>query len=54
LGTYAAFAHGGPAKARWMVGGTGTNGKTSCALWIAQALDACGRRAAVLGTLGRD
>ena len=35
-----------------MVGVTGTNGKTSCAHWIAQALDACGRRAAVLGTLG--
>ena len=36
----------------WMVGVTGTNGKTSCAQWIAQALDGCGRRAAVIGTLG--
>ena len=35
-----------------MVGVTGTNGKTSCAQWIAAALDACGRRAAVIGTLG--
>src|SRR5205085_4356745 len=31
---------------------TGTNGKTSCAHWIAQALEHCGRRAAILGTLG--
>ncbi|HEX3136751.1 MAG TPA: UDP-N-acetylmuramoyl-L-alanyl-D-glutamate--2,6-diaminopimelate ligase, partial [Casimicrobiaceae bacterium] len=36
----------------WMVGVTGTNGKTSCAHWIAAGLDAAGRRAAVLGTLG--
>ncbi len=35
-----------------MVGVTGTNGKTSCAHWIAPGLDAAGRRAAVLGTLG--
>jgi UDP-N-acetylmuramyl-tripeptide synthetase len=52
LGSIADFIHGGPSKALWMTGVTGTNGKTSCALWIAQALDACGRRAAVLGTLG--
>jgi MurE/MurF fusion protein len=31
---------------------TGTNGKTSTAWWIAQALGARGRRAAVVGTLG--
>ena len=36
----------------WVIGVTGTNGKTSCSQWIAQCLDACGRRAAVLGTLG--
>jgi UDP-N-acetylmuramoyl-L-alanyl-D-glutamate--2,6-diaminopimelate ligase len=35
-----------------MVGVTGTNGKTSCAHWIAHALEHCGRRAAILGTLG--
>jgi UDP-N-acetylmuramoyl-L-alanyl-D-glutamate--2,6-diaminopimelate ligase len=35
-----------------MVGVTGTNGKTSCSHWIAAGLDASGRRAAVLGTLG--
>jgi UDP-N-acetylmuramoyl-L-alanyl-D-glutamate--2,6-diaminopimelate ligase len=36
----------------WMVGVTGTNGKTSCSQWIAQALDRAGRRAGVIGTLG--
>ena len=35
-----------------MVGVTGTNGKTSCAHWIAAGLDAAGRRTAVIGTLG--
>ena len=43
----------GDASARlWMVGVTGTNGKTSVAQWVAQAFDGLGRRAAVLGTLG--
>src|SRR5213078_3822752 len=35
-----------------VVGVTGTNGKTSCSHWIAQASEACGRRSAVVGTLG--
>src|SRR5438105_5821498 len=35
-----------------MVGVTGTNGKTSCAHWIATGLDAAGRKSAVVGTLG--
>jgi UDP-N-acetylmuramoyl-L-alanyl-D-glutamate--2,6-diaminopimelate ligase len=34
------------------VGVTGTNGKTSCSHWIAQVLSACGRRCAVIGTVG--
>jgi UDP-N-acetylmuramoyl-L-alanyl-D-glutamate--2,6-diaminopimelate ligase len=34
------------------VGVTGTNGKTSCALWTAQALASLGETAAVIGTLG--
>ena len=46
-GAIADFIYGIPSRALWMVGVTGTNGKTSCAHWIAQALDACGRRAAV-------
>jgi UDP-N-acetylmuramoyl-L-alanyl-D-glutamate--2,6-diaminopimelate ligase len=43
----------GDASAKlWMVGVTGTNGKTSVAQWVAHAFDGLGRRAAVLGTLG--
>jgi len=52
LGAIADFIHGSPSQRLWIVGVTGTNGKTSCAHWIAQALNTCGRRAAVLGTLG--
>lgn len=36
----------------WMIGVTGTNGKTSCSHWLAQALTALGRNSAVIGTLG--
>ena len=46
LGYIADFIYGSPSQRLWMIGVTGTNGKTSCAHWIAQALDACGRRAA--------
>jgi UDP-N-acetylmuramoyl-L-alanyl-D-glutamate--2,6-diaminopimelate ligase len=35
-----------------MIGVTGTNGKTTCSQWIAQALNHCGVRTAVIGTLG--
>ena len=52
LGHVADFLYGSPSRDLWMVGVTGTNGKTSCTHWIAHALDACGRRAAILGTLG--
>ena len=43
---------GNPSDALWMAGVTGTNGKTSVSQWIAAALDATGRRSAVIGTLG--
>lgn len=36
----------------FMVGVTGTNGKTSVTQWIAQALCARGRKCAIVGTLG--
>ncbi len=36
----------------FMVGVTGTNGKTSVTQWIAQALETLGQRCAVVGTLG--
>jgi UDP-N-acetylmuramoyl-L-alanyl-D-glutamate--2,6-diaminopimelate ligase len=43
---------GNPSESLWMAGVTGTNGKTSVSQWIAAALDALGRRSAVIGTLG--
>jgi UDP-N-acetylmuramoyl-L-alanyl-D-glutamate--2,6-diaminopimelate ligase len=52
LGAIADVVYGHPSRELWMVGVTGTNGKTSCAHWIAAGLNASGRRAAVLGTLG--
>jgi UDP-N-acetylmuramoyl-L-alanyl-D-glutamate--2,6-diaminopimelate ligase len=52
LGIIADLVYGHPSRELWMVGVAGTNGKTSCAHWIAAGLDAAGRRAAVLGTLG--
>ncbi|QJR13848.1 UDP-N-acetylmuramoyl-L-alanyl-D-glutamate--2,6-diaminopimelate ligase [Usitatibacter palustris] len=48
----ASHVNGDPSAHLWMVGVTGTNGKTSVAQWIARAHDSLGRRAAVLGTLG--
>ncbi len=52
LGVIADFVYGHPSRDLWMVGVTGTNGKTSCAHWIAAGLHSTGRRTAVLGTLG--
>jgi UDP-N-acetylmuramoyl-L-alanyl-D-glutamate--2,6-diaminopimelate ligase len=52
LGALAAHVHGEPSKRQWVAGVTGTNGKTSCSHWIAQALNRLGRRTAVIGTLG--
>jgi UDP-N-acetylmuramoyl-L-alanyl-D-glutamate--2,6-diaminopimelate ligase len=51
-GEIAAYVAGEPANALWMIGVTGTNGKTSCSHWIAQALHDIGRPTAVIGTLG--
>jgi UDP-N-acetylmuramoyl-L-alanyl-D-glutamate--2,6-diaminopimelate ligase len=44
--------YGAPDAGMFTVGVTGTNGKTSCALWTAQALAKLGDTAAVIGTLG--
>ncbi len=41
-----------PSRKLWLIGITGTNGKTSCSHWIAQAMTALGRKTAVIGTLG--
>ncbi|MGE0355619.1 MAG: UDP-N-acetylmuramoyl-L-alanyl-D-glutamate--2,6-diaminopimelate ligase [Burkholderiales bacterium] len=48
----AGLVFGEPSEKLWMVGVTGTNGKTSVSQWVAQAFEGLGRRAAVLGTLG--
>ena len=44
--------YGRPSEKLWIMGVTGTNGKTSCSQWLAQACTACGARTAVIGTLG--
>ena len=51
-GIIASRVHHDPSARLWMVGVTGTNGKTTCSQWIAQALNQCGVRTAVIGTLG--
>ncbi len=52
LGDIGAAFYGEPTARLLMIGVTGTNGKTSCSHWIAQVLTACGRRCAVIGTVG--
>src|SRR6185436_19454364 len=52
IGSIASAVYGKPSKKLWVVGVTGTNGKTSSSNWIAQALDKAGKRSAVIGTLG--
>ena len=44
--------HGHPSRLLDVVATTGTNGKTSTAWWLAQALSLAGRRCGVVGTLG--
>ena len=51
-GDIAALVYAHPSEKLWIVGVTGTNGKTSCSHWIAQSFGALGRKAALIGTLG--
>jgi UDP-N-acetylmuramoyl-L-alanyl-D-glutamate--2,6-diaminopimelate ligase len=51
-GLIAAEVYGHPSRTLWSIGITGTNGKTSCSHWLAQALTACDRKGAIIGTLG--
>ncbi len=51
-GEIAAAVHGYPTSRLWVIGVTGTNGKTSCSQWAAQALTQTGRKCGVIGTLG--
>lgn len=52
LGNLAAHVYRQPSAKLWVTGVTGTNGKTSCSHWIAQAFNRLGRPTAVIGTLG--
>jgi len=51
-GVIAGHVYDYPSTRLWMIGVTGTNGKTTCSHWIARALNDCGARTAVIGTLG--
>lgn len=51
-GVIAGDIYGSPSARLWTVGITGTNGKTSCSQWVAQALTRARRKCAVIGTLG--
>ncbi len=51
-GIIADNVYGHPSRKLWLIGVTGTNGKTSCSHWIAQALTALDRKTAIIGTLG--
>ena len=52
LGRLAAALHGQPSRAMALIGVTGTNGKTTTTILMAQLLNAAGKRAAALGTTG--
>jgi UDP-N-acetylmuramoyl-L-alanyl-D-glutamate--2,6-diaminopimelate ligase len=51
-GIIADHIYGHPSTKLWLIGITGTNGKTSCSHWIAQALTELGKKTGVVGTLG--
>lgn len=51
-GLIADSVYGHPSQKLWLIGITGTNGKTSCSHWIAHAMTALGRKTAFIGTLG--
>ena len=51
-GLIASHVYNYPSARLWMVGVTGTNGKTTCSQWIARALNEHKVRSAVIGTLG--
>jgi UDP-N-acetylmuramoyl-L-alanyl-D-glutamate--2,6-diaminopimelate ligase len=52
VGTIADRFFGAPSHAMTIAGITGTNGKTTCAFLLAQALTYCGRPSAYAGTIG--
>lgn len=52
IGALASRFYGAPSQSLRVIGITGTNGKTSCAHYLAQALNRCGLRTALIGTVG--
>ena len=52
VGEIASALYGHPSEHLWMLGVTGTNGKTSVSQWLAQCLNANARKTAIIGTLG--
>jgi UDP-N-acetylmuramoyl-L-alanyl-D-glutamate--2,6-diaminopimelate ligase len=52
VGLIADRFYGHPSSGLFMIGITGTDGKTSCSHYIAQALDRADRRCGLIGTLG--
>lgn len=52
VGALSSLSLGEPTQHMWMIGVTGTNGKTSCTQWIAEVLSGAGKKTAVVGTLG--
>jgi UDP-N-acetylmuramoyl-L-alanyl-D-glutamate--2,6-diaminopimelate ligase len=51
-GWLADAAYGEPSEKLWVVGITGTNGKTSVCHWITHAMNGSGKQCALIGTLG--
>ena len=51
-GWLADAVYGAPSEKLWVVGITGTNGKTSTSHWIAHVLNDAGKKCALIGTLG--
>jgi UDP-N-acetylmuramyl-tripeptide synthetase len=51
-GEIAHLVHGRPSETMRLIGITGTNGKTTCSHWLAEALAAGGEPCTVIGTLG--
>lgn len=52
IGTIASRFYGEPSRALRVIGITGTNGKTSCAHFLAQAMNRLGVKTAIIGTAG--
>jgi UDP-N-acetylmuramoyl-L-alanyl-D-glutamate--2,6-diaminopimelate ligase len=51
-GSIASQYYNNPSEKLWMIGVTGTNGKTSISQWLSQCFNHLGNKTAVIGTLG--